>query len=626
MNKRFTRSAAAAAITLLVTTGAWAQQSDLSPDVAQQIQAISTLKANFSPAQKKLDSSLAFGIMAASSDPRVASFSNALTPMTADGTDVSAKSKPSSGAATPSTLVVVDVYAPVSDGLNAAIAAAGGTVKFQSTQFNVTSISVPVANVVSLAARPDVTQIRNPSGAHTNVGTLTTQGYATHAANRVVAQGYTGAGIKVGVLSDSASAARVAALKASGDLPASASVLPGQDGPTTGEDEGTAMMEIVYDMAPGSTPIFATAFTSEASFAQNIIALAAAGCKVIVDDVSYFDEGAFQDGIVQQAVNQVTAAGVTYFSSAANSGSLTKGTSGTWEGDFKDGGSVSLSAPINTSEGGTGRLHNFGTTASPQNYDVLNSATTYVTLKWSDPLGNSTNDYDIYVLNAAGTAILGLGAGAQGPGPGSDPFEIAYRTNGTAFPAGSRVVVVQYSGVARALHVDTLGGTLSIATSGTTYGHNAGGQTMSIAATFWNSAKTGARAFTGFPNTNELFSSDGPRKIFYTPTGTAITPGNVLFGTNGGTTLIKPDVAAADGVSTKTGGLFSPFFGTSAAAPHAAGIAALVLSARPNYTPDQVKAAIRNSALDSMAVGVDRDSGYGVAMADAAVAYALAHP
>ena len=165
---------------------------------------------------------------------------------------------------------------------------------------------------------------------------------------------------------------------------------------------------------------------------------------------------------------------------------------------------------------------------------------------------------------------------------------------------------------------------MSIATSGATFGHNAGANTVSMAATYWNSAKTGARPFTGPANTNETFSSDGPRKIFYNPNGTPITPGNLLFATNGGTTLQKPDFAAADGVSTKTPG-FLPFFGTSAAAPHAAGIAALILQAKPNYTPAQVKAAMRATALDSMAAGVDRDSGYGIIDAYGAVQYAMTH-
>jgi len=172
--------------------------------------------------------------------------------------------------------------------------------------------------------------------------------------------------------------------------------------------------------------------------------------------------------------------------------------------------------------------------------------------------------------------------------------------------------------------VDTNRGQLSINTTGSTFGHNAGIDTISTAATYWNSAKTGTRPFTGAANPIETFSSDGPRKIFYQPNGTPITPGNFLFGTNGGTTLQKPDLTAADGVVAKTPG-FSPFFGTSAAAPHAAAIAALVFQARPGYSPAQVKTAMTAGSLDNMAAGVDRDGGYGVVMATLAVQYALSH-
>ena len=79
----------------------------------------------------------------------------------------------------------------------------------------------------------------------------------------------------------------LAASIATGELPADVEVLPGQAGDG---DEGTAMLEIVHDLAPGAQLGFATAFTSDASFADNIRALRAAGCDVIVDDVLYFNE------------------------------------------------------------------------------------------------------------------------------------------------------------------------------------------------------------------------------------------------------------------------------------------------------------------------------------------------
>jgi subtilisin family serine protease len=398
-------------------------------------------------------------------------------------------------------------------------------------------------------------------------------------------------------------------------------VLPGQQGPAFGADEGCAMMEIVHDLAPGAALMFATAFTGVANFANNILALQAAGASVIVDDVTYFNEGAFQDGPIAQAVNQVTAHGAIFFSSAANSGSLTFGTSGTWEGDFRPNGAVG--PPI----GQPGTVHNFGTVASPQNFDVLTVPSDFISLKWSDPMRASTNDYDLFILNSTGTTVKALSAGAQ---TGTqDPYEFVFQGINCGTPSargycpafGDRIVVVLYAGEQRALRLDTNRGQLSIATAGSTYGHNAGASTVSTAATYWNSARTGTQPFTGAENPNETFSSDGPRKIFFNPDGTAITPGNVLFSTNGGITLQKPDIAAADGGASKTPGFF-PFFGTSAAAPHAAAIAALVRSVQPTWTPAEVLNAITSTALDSMEPGVDRDSGHGVAMALQAVRFA----
>ena len=458
------------------------------------------------------------------------------------------------------------------------------------------------------------------------VGALTSQGYITHSANLVInGQGFNGTGVTVGVLSDSATPARIAALVASGDLPANVQVLPGQAG--SGSDEGTAMMEIVHDMAPGANLIFATAFSGVASFASNIIALQQAGCKIIVDDVTYFNEGVFQDGPIARAVNQVVAAGTTYFSSAGNSGNVTFGTSGTWEGDFVSGGPIG--GPIATA-GETGLVHNFGTVASPQTYDSLTSTSSFISLKWSDPLGASANDYDLFILDSTGATLKGFSAAAQ---TGTqDPYEAIGQGSNCGTPTasgycpavGDRIVVVLFSGATRALHIDTNRARLSIATTGATFGHNGGANSLTTAATFWNSARTGTRPFTGSANPTEVFSSDGPRQIFYTPAGLPITPGNVLFGTGGGTTLQKPDLTAADGGSTKTPG-FNPFFGTSAAAPHAAGIAALVLQAKPAYTPAQVATAMTSGSLDTMAPGPDRDSGYGIVMATLAVQYALNH-
>jgi hypothetical protein len=115
----------------------------------------------------------------------------------------------------------------------------------------------------------------------------------------------------------------------------------------------------------------------------------------------------------------------------------------------------------------------------------------------------------------------------------------------------------------------------------------------------------------------ETYSSDGPRRVFYEANGTPITPGD--FSVTGGELRAKPDLAAADCVSTATPG-FATFCGTSAAAPHAAAIAALLLEL--GATSAEARSALAGTALDIEAPGLDRDSGDGIAEALAAASAA----
>lgn len=581
----------AIAASLLTATG-WAQAPNgISKDALQQIDSIVELKKTFSPAEQKMSSNLVFRSRAAA------------------GKDIGAASKLIDNAnAKPATMVDVDLSARVSSGLLQSISSNGGVVKASSEKYGRVSATIPLSAIPIIAAHPDVRWIRESLPPMTNVGALTSQGYIAHKADKVGS--VTGSGVKVGVISDSASAAQVAALITSGDLGATTTVISGQNG--SGSDEGAAMMETVQDIAPGAQLFFATGNPSQTAFATNLAALAAAGCSIIVDDVTYFDEGAFQDDAAAQAVTTFVNDGGIYFSSAANSGNQDSGTSGTWEGDFLDGGAVS--GPI-ASAGETGRFHNFGTAGSPQNYNLLTATTgnpQRVTLKWSDPLGGSTNDYDLFVLNNAGTTLKAFSAGVQNGT--QDPYEMISYTTASV---NDRIVVILFAGTTSALRLDTHRGQLSINTVGSTFGHNAGTDTIGVAAAYWNQAGDGTHSFIA-SNGIENFSSDGPRRLFYNANGTAITPGNVLFGTNGGVVLQQPILTAADGGVCKTPG-FLPFYGTSAAAPHAAGIAALVKSAKPSLTNTQVRSIMTGTALDIMSAGTDRDSGFGITLAKPAV-------
>lgn len=633
---------------LFIASVSLAQTPTLSPQALQQARELRQWKAGLSANQKKIGVQLLAAAKLARGEGLTASIPSLQGITDTVGTDRL------------SGQTVIDIRTSNISSVASAIAAAGGRVLYSSTRFGAVRASLPLGAVESLGARADVSKIRIAAKAAThrqtwdqmatrikamenqpsftsrrarieenlskamqlyrsqhdyyqptyeiaslslprllglapviNTGLVASQGIISHRARQVANNlGITGSGVKIGVLSDSAE--YLQALIGTGDLPPGSTTIPGGEPDEPHSSEGSAMMEIVYDMAPGAQILFASAFNGDTAFADNIRALAAAGCQIIVDDVFYFNESPYQDGIIARAVNDVTAAGVIYFSSAGNEGNTTAGTSGTWEGDY---------TPFPTTT-----YARIGTNP----FDVQTAPGAAVTLQWSDALGASANDYDLLIFNSTGTTLIDFSADPQDGT--QDPYEAVNPP-----PAGSLIVVDLFAGAPRALTVATLGGLLQVRTSGATKGHGASEQAVGVAAVNWNSARRGTTPFTGgAANPNEPFSSDGPRRIFYNPDGTAITPGNYLFGTNGGRVLQKPDIAAADGVTCATPG-FSPFFGTSAAAPHAAAIAALVKSKKPSLTRTDIINIMKATALDNMAPGIDKDSGKGIVMAYQAV-------
>ncbi|MEJ7655133.1 MAG: S8 family serine peptidase, partial [Chloroflexia bacterium] len=240
-----------------------------------------------------------------------------------------------------------------------------------------------------------------------------------------------------------------------------------------------------------------------------------------------------------------------------------------------------------------------------------------VNLFWAEPLGGATSDYDLFILNAAGTAIVSSSTnvqnGTQDPAEQTPPALMLPTTGSWSERA---------SGSDRFLHVNTNRSRLQFPTSGSIRGHSIAAEAYSVAAT---------PVFPPFPNPYdstakvETFSSDGPRRIFFRPDGTPYAPGD--FSSTGGVVRQKPDITASDGgVVSGAGGFPNPFLGTSAAAPHAAAITALVKQGKPALTSAQVRAALAASAIDIEAPGVDRDSGVGIIMADTALQSAGATP
>jgi hypothetical protein len=201
---------------------------------------------------------------------------------------------------------------------------------------------VRIEDVPAMAYTPGVGSVILQLRPVLNAGPSTSQGVNQHRVNRInkgynpgAPLDYPGTGISIGIMSDSFDASatttdRAAADVAAGELPVVTVLEDLALGPDP-TDEGRGMAQIVYDTAPGATLGFATAFTGEVGFANNIRALAGLpgftkppavqkGFKgdIVCDDVSYLSEPMFSDGVIAQAVNDVVEAGVTYASSAAN--------------------------------------------------------------------------------------------------------------------------------------------------------------------------------------------------------------------------------------------------------------------------------------------------------------------
>jgi hypothetical protein len=544
--------------------------------------------------------------------------------------------------------VSVTIAATPDAALRQAISRMGGTITYESARWKTIQALVPAGELLALAGREDVKTISKTMPPHCQSGSVTSEGDWAHLAGITRTNyGVDGTGIKIGVISDSCDYYTNSI--ASGDLPASFTYLPGLSG-MPGSGEGTAMSEIIHDLAPGAQIVFASAGEGEASFADSILLLRSNGCQIIVDDEEIYAENPFQDDVVAQAINQVVASGALYFAAADNSGNLADGTSTTWEGDFVDGGTNALIA------GGT--VNSFSQGGTNYNYDTIGSidrlgGTTGAFLYWSDEGSTSSNDYDLYAIATGiyGSSVVAASTDVQDGT--QQPYETIHGVS-----VGDQLVIFKHPGAAaRYLRLTTLDEyfPLSVATLGGTTGHAGSANCIGVAATSASTSYVHTEEadtpggyylydyyFPGGPypnafgatNVTEPYSCDGPRKRFYNADGSMITPGNVLA--SGGTNIANPDLTAADGVSTSLR-TFTPFFGTSAAAPHAAAIAALVWSAKPQLSNQQVRAILDESCLNNTDNGFANTNwsasayspdfnnyGHGILMANLALANVMA--
>ena len=437
---------------------------------------------------------------------------------------------------------------------------------------------VEVSRLLSLASVPGVTQIRPVLRPVTHTGSVTSEGDRIHLADQVRARyGLTGAGVKIGIISDGVDHRSSAV--ATGDLPPDVHVLRNSQG----GDEGTAMLEIVHDIAPGAELYFHDMGENTIDFAGGVDALANAGCTIICDDIGWLADPFFEDGALAAHIQALTSSrNLLYFSSAGND--ARRHYQGTYLSDGRD----------------EGNFHDFSGGNAPVNkylyVRIPPGGSLFSVLEWDDPWTTSSNDYDLYLYNTDGYGQpIGWSEYVQ---DGNDaPLEyFSYDNLGSATIEGE-IDISNYNGAAGARTLELFmypgGGTQiytdNIVAADSIYGHPAAANVISVAAI--DAADPGA-------DTVEPFSSRGPATIRY--------PGAVQ--------RAKPEIAGIDGVSiTGAGGFGSGgrFFGTSASAPDVAAVTALLWSGTPTRTAAEVRAALLSSAVDLGAAGSDTTFGRG---------------
>ena len=583
---------------------------------------------------------------------------------------------------------------------------------------------VPTEALVSVARKTGVLAVVPSSTMVTNVGAAQSQGLVQHRVNRVA--GVDGQGITIGLMSDSFDTAPgdidAADDVATGDLPGPGNpfgntepVVVFQDWVPNATDEGRAMTQIVHDLAPKARLGFATANGGEVNFANNIRALAGLpgaeravpGFKadVIVDDVVYHVEPFFQDGIVAQAVDEVAAAGVSYFSSAGNRPStmaydskprIVPASEAANSGlnfaavppelyaggfhDFAEGGAIDISQTVQfggsaqmvlqwnepydpappTPVGppiaaGTGTVPPGGTNSftfagtAGMLVEIFADADTSttgtpnpdLTLELFDPNGNSiqfvdnTTNPESVTLELPATGTYTVVVDSFTPDEFGDyryrvqqvsieervlsDYNLLFFFNGNfvfasaeqnrfsnrpvefiGLPVATLQVVIARANTPPANNRNVADRIRYVAFGGVTplehfryhgpvtYGHNSANGAMGVAA---------YAAFA--PYVPEPYTSSGPSTIYFDKNSRRLRHPEIRQ---------KPDVAAMDGANNTFFGDDAPedddtqpnFFGTSAAAPHAAAIAALVLDAaggRGKVKPKRMREILQASAF-----------------------------
>lgn len=435
---------------------------------------------------------------------------------------------------------------------------------------------VAPSDVTQLSALASVTRIEAVEPPQTQA--VVSQGRTVHNASAWISGGYTGTGVKVGVID---SFKKVSDAIALGELPTPVSqrcytaigvyTTNIADCNGNSSEHGTAVAESLVDIAP-NVQLYIASPISQGDLRASVDWMVSQGVKVINYSVGWFWDGP-GDGTSPYAnsplktVDAAVAGGAVWVNAAGNGGRST------YYGPYADTDADNFVEF--TSATGAGEALRLPLVAGQQ---------VRIQLRWgTDSWTAAQKDLDLMLVAPDASTVVASSLAPQSGSSGHIPLEVLQYT---APAAGTYYVLVErYSGTA------PTGIQLQVWDGAFWSGHN-----LSGAGSIGNPAESSNSGMLAVgaanwqtPTTIESFSSRGP-----TPYG-----------------QIKPDIVGVDRADTWAYGV-NAFAGTSQAAPHVAGLAALVKGAFPSYTPQQVVSYLKARAE---ARGTVPNSTWGVGLA-----------
>lgn len=416
-----------------------------------------------------------------------------------------------------------------------------------------------LVQLVQIAHLPHVVGVRAPEFASSDFSQIEGEGPGITGARAWHAAGYTGAGLRVGII-DPGGFANFLGMLGSELPPGDRVFIPDWQDATyldrhTGE-HGTACAEIVHEMAPDASLYLVWAQTN-IELGRAVEWLLAQGVDVISYSAGNMFEPIDGSGYSVELTQKALAQDVLWVNSAGNNAE------------------THLYMTFTDSDGNG--WHEFPN--GDELFAIGTGGVIDVALTWDDAWGGASENYDLYLFEetADGAEEIASSRDFQGGRAADEPVE---GLQGSVGVPGTYYLGIRAASITRPGQLNLTGysNVVEFAYSMPEYSLASPADApgvMAVGATYWQD------------DSLESYSSQGPT-----------TDGRR-----------KPDISAPAGVSNLTYAAFGGFSGTSASAPHVAGAAALVRQAYPYASAYEVRDYLMQQALDLGPVGFD--TGYG---------------